>query len=99
MAAGEGGKTLGVAVANPTLDGLKVASVIEAEASTAKLAFYGVTAVVQPSGATQATVTATWVTISSGFGFSTSDQVISVIAAIQALQTCMKTLGLWKGSA
>lgn len=66
-----------------------------------KISFYGVTAVVQPSGATQTTITATWVTLSggTGFGFLTSDQIISVIAAIQQIQTVLKTLGLWKGTA
>ena len=70
--------------------------------ATEKISFYGVTTVVQPSAATQATITATWVTISDGaqgFGFSTSDQIISVIAAIKQIQHALKTLGLWKGSA
>lgn len=66
--------------------------------TTEKLSFYGVTPVVQPSGATQATITTTWVTISSGFGFATSADVISIIAAVQAIQTVLKTLGLWKGT-
>lgn len=64
-----------------------------------KLGFYGVTPTAQLSGATQTTITATWVAISSGFGFLTSDQVVSVIAAIQQIQYALKTLGLWKGSA
>lgn len=66
-----------------------------------KISFFGVTPVIQPVGATQTTITATWVTLSggTGFGFLTSDQIISVIAAIQQIQTVLKTLGLWKGSA
>lgn len=71
-------------------------------AATKKISFYGVTTVVQPSGAAQATITATWVTISDGaqgFGFSSSDQIISVIAAIKQIQHVLKTLGLWKGTA
>lgn len=99
MAAGDGGRALGVAMSNPALDGLKVASVIEAENASLKLGFFGVTAVVQPVGATQATIVATMIAISSGFGFTTSDQVVSVIAAIQQIQTVLKTLGLWKGTA
>jgi hypothetical protein len=65
------------------------------------IAFYGATPIAQPSGATQTTITATWVTLSAGagFGFLTSDQIISVIAAIQQIQHVMTTLGLWKGSA
>ncbi len=69
-------------------------------ASTSELiSFYGVTPVAQLSGATQTTIVATFITISSGFGFTSSDQVISVIAAIQQIQYVLKTLGLWKGSA
>lgn len=68
-------------------------------AATSLVGFYGATPIVQPSGATQTTITATWVTISSGFGFFSSDQIISVIAAIQQIQTVLKTLGVWKGSA
>lgn len=64
-----------------------------------KVGFYGVTPTTQPADATQATITATWVSISSGFGFQTSDQAISMIAAVKQLQHVMKTLGLWKGSA
>lgn len=102
MAAGDGGKMTGVAQSNPTLDGFNVPSVLSADSGTTALAFFGVTGVTaQPSGATQTTITATWVTLSggTGFGFLTSDQIISVIAAIQQIQTVLKTLGLWKGSA
>lgn len=101
MAAGDGGKALGVAFSNPVLDGFSVSGVISADTGTAKLSFFGVTAVTQPAAATQATLTATWVQCSTatGFGFLTSDQIISVIAAIQQIQTVLKTLGLWKGSA
>ncbi len=63
------------------------------------IAFYGVTPVAQIAGAEQATITATWVSISSGFGFQTSDQIISLIAQVKMLAYVMKTLGLWKGTA
>lgn len=68
-------------------------------ASTKKISFYGVTPVAQPAAAAQATITITWVTISSGFGFQTSDQVVSLIAAFKEVQNVLKTLGIWKGSA
>lgn len=67
--------------------------------TTSLIAFYGVTPVAQLADATQATITATWVTISSGFGFSTSDQIISVIAQMKQVAYVLKTLGLWKGAA
>jgi len=66
-----------------------------------KIAFFAATPVIQPVGATQATITASWVTVCAGnaFLFGTSDQIISVIAAIKQIQTVFLTLGLWKGSA
>ena len=67
--------------------------------SSGTLSFFGASAASRPSGATQATITTTWVTISSGFGFATSADVISIIAAVQALQSMATTLGLWKGTA
>lgn len=63
------------------------------------MGFFGVTPQVQPAAATQATITATWVAISSGFGFFSSDQAVSMIAAVKQIQFCLKTLGLWKGGA
>lgn len=100
MAAGEGGRALGVAMSNPSLDGVKVPTVFEAESATLKMAFYGVTAVVQPSSAAQTTTAATWVTVCSTRGaFATSDDIITFINAVKQVQTVMKTLGLWKGTA
>lgn len=64
-----------------------------------KIGFYGTTPQYRPSVANNATITATWVTISDGaqgFGFSTSDQIISVIAVIKQMQHVLTTLGLWE---
>lgn len=66
------------------------------------ISFYNVDPVAQIASAVQATITATWVTISDGaqgFGFLTSDQIISVIAAIKEIQHVLTTIGLWKGAA
>jgi hypothetical protein len=89
------GRALGVLQSNlKDLDGLEFTP-----GST--IGFFGVAQVSQPANATQTTITATWVTLSAGagFGFLTSDQIISVIAAVQQIQHVMKTLGLWKGLA
>ena len=100
MAAGDGGKALGVAMSNPTLEGIKVASVVEAETASLKLGFFGVTAVVQPSSAAQTTTAATWVTVCATRGaFATSDDIVTFINAMKQVQTVLKTLGLWKGTA
>lgn len=67
--------------------------------TTNAIGFYGVTPTAQLADATQTTITATWVAISSGFGFQTSDQVVSIIAQMKQIAYVLKTLGLWKGSA
>lgn len=71
-------------------------------AATSYVSFYGVTPAQQVASAVQATITATWVTISDGaqgFGFQTSDQIISVIAQLKMIAHVLKTLGIWKGTA
>lgn len=67
--------------------------------ATGTLGFFGATAAARVAGAEQATITITWVTISSGFGFQSSDQVVSLIASFKMVQHVLKTLGVWKGSA
>lgn len=70
-----------VAYANPTRsDGTVLGS-----ATTDKIAFYGVTAVVQPSGSTQAAVT-------------TGATTTQVGALANELRSALVTLGLIKGS-
>lgn len=61
-----------------------------------KLGFYGTTVASRPAVTYNATITAAMVTISSGFGFVTSDQVVSVIGAIKDIQHVLTTLGLWE---
>ena len=69
--------------------------------STSELiSFYGVTPTAQLSLATQATITASWVTVCASKGaFSNSDQIISVIACIKEIQHVLTATGLWKGAA
>lgn len=86
------GRALGVAQSVVELDQITVPS-------DGKIGFFGVTPSARLADATQATITATWVTISSGFGFQTSDQVISVIAQLKQIAYVLKTLGVWKGTA
>jgi hypothetical protein len=61
-----------------------------------KISFYGTTPAVRPAVTYNATITAAFVTISSGFGFTSSDQVVSVIGAIKDIQHVLTTLGLWE---
>jgi hypothetical protein len=70
-----------------------------ATATGSRVGFFGTTAALRPDVANAATITATWVTISDGaqgFGFQTSDQIISVIAVIKQMQHVLTTLGLWE---
>ena len=69
------------------------------QSSSSKISFWGTTPAARVADATQATITATWVTISSGFGFQTSDQIVSVIAQLKMIAHVLKTAGIWKGSA
>jgi hypothetical protein len=65
-------------------------------ASSKKISFYGTTPATRPAVTYNATITVTWVTISSGFGFSSSDQAVSVIGALKDIQHVLTTLGLWE---
>jgi hypothetical protein len=63
-----------------------------------KLGFYGVTPVVQPTGAAQAALTLTTAT-SGGFGFSTATAFDAAVAQLEEIRASLVALGLIKGSA
>ena len=82
-----------------------------AKATTEKLSFYGVTPVVQPSGATQAAAststitTAAITTTTNNYGYATTTQAndIATIAAeardlVNQIRSDLVTLGLLAGS-
>lgn len=100
MAAGDGGRALGVMQSNPTLDGLKVASVLDLDGANLKAGFYGVTPVVQPTTSLQAAPASTApVSISATqWGFSTSAQAQAVLTLVTQLRADLVTLGIIKGS-
>jgi hypothetical protein len=64
--------------------------------SSEKIGFFGTTPALRPAVTYNATITATWLTCSSGFAFSTSDQIVSVIGAIKDIQQVLTTFGLWE---
>ncbi len=66
---------------------------------TKKISFYGVTTIVQPSGAAQATLTAFSPMQTSPFGWSTSAQMLSTLAQITEIRNVLVNLGLMKGGA
>ena len=68
-------------------------------AATSTIGFYGTTPIAQRTSAVQTTIsTSAPVAISSGFGFATSAQMISLLAAVAEIQATLTLLGLWKGS-
>jgi hypothetical protein len=69
------------------------------KATTEKIAFYGVTPIVQPSGAAQATLTTFSPMQTSPFGWSTSAEMLTTLAAIVEIQNVLRNLGLMKGGA
>lgn len=100
MAAGDGGRALGVSMSNPTLDGLKVDQVIDADRVAATLGFFGATPITRPSGTSQGalstgnvtsvTVTGTSITTTGVVaGFQTLAQVTAALTAINSLITEM----------
>ena len=70
---------------------------VEIGISTGKVGFYGVTPVVQPSGAAQAALTLTTAT-SGGFGFSTATAFNDAVAQLEEIRASLVDLGLIKGS-
>lgn len=66
--------------------------------SSSLMGFWGVTPIVQPSGADQAALTLTTVT-SSGFGFVGVTGASAAVALIGAMRTALVNAGIMKGSA
>jgi hypothetical protein len=66
-------------------------------ASTDKVAFWAATPVARPAVTFNATITASWVTLSAGtgFGIGTSNEIISLIGAVKDMQHVLTSLGLW----
>lgn len=68
-------------------------------ATTDKIAFYGVTPIVQRSGSTQATLTLVTVSTSdTGFGFRTSDGFNAAMNQLTEVRNTLVALGLWAGA-
>lgn len=65
--------------------------------ATDKVAFFGITPVVQPTDAAQAALTLTTAT-TAGFGFSTSAGFIAAVAQLENIRASLVLLGLLKGS-
>lgn len=84
---------VGEYLGNGNPDGTSLGSAV-----TEKLSVYGVTPVVQASGAAQGTFTTT-LTQSTGWGFLTSTAGDAAVALILAMRTALVNFGIMKGSA
>lgn len=71
---------------------LKVGSSI-----TDTISFYGVTPVVQPSGAAQ-TAVATTGAVTTGFGYSTTAQANAIVTLVNAIRSALVLEGLIAGA-
>jgi hypothetical protein len=69
-----------------------------ATAASQKLAFWGKTPIVQPSGAAQAAVVTTASTSTTPFGYSQA-QADAIVALVNAMRLALVNAGLLKGSA
>lgn len=65
--------------------------------ATDTIGFYGVTPVVQPSGAAQ-TAVATTGAVTTGFGYSTTAQANAIVTLVNALRSALVLEGLIAGS-
>lgn len=68
-------------------------------ATTQKIGFYGVTAVVQRASANQAAVATTGATNATPYGFTTAAQANAIVTLVNEMRTALVNLGLIKGSA
>jgi len=68
-------------------------------ATTDKISFYGVTTIVQRSGAAQTAVATTVPTSTNPYGFSTSTQANAIVTLVNELRAALVASGLIKGSA
>jgi hypothetical protein len=63
-----------------------------------KIAFYGITPIVQPSGSTQAAAGTTASTTTTPAGFATTTQANNLINLVDAMRSALVNLGLIKGA-
>lgn len=64
-----------------------------------KISFYGVTPIVQRSGAAQAAVTTTAATSTTPYGFSSAAQADAIVTLVNELRAWAVAIGGIKGSA
>ncbi len=100
MAQTSSGRALGVMTSTPTLDGLSIAGTTAVPAvvdlggaSTDKVGFYGVTAIVQ--GTAIASVVSGTAATTATFGTPTPD-ITALITAVNAIQAALKAVGITK---
>lgn len=68
------------------------------QSTTDKISFYGVTPIVQPSGATMVSLPTTTPTQTSPFGYSTSAALNEITDLIREIRATLVELGLHAGA-
>lgn len=86
------GRALGAAMSVMEFDQISMTG------TGSKAAFFGVTPIVQPSGANQAALTLTTGS-TGGVGFTTTTNFSAFVAQVQEIRNVLVNLGLMKGSA
>lgn len=81
------------------LSDLRSDGLLIGQSATDTVGFFGTDPTAQRTGAVQGIITYSIVTISSGFGFGTSDTMISFMNMILEMRATLAALGIFKGSA
>jgi len=68
------------------------------ETTKDKISFYGVTPIVQRSGAAQAAVTTTASQTTTPYGYSTSTQADAIVTLVNEIRAALVAVGMIKGS-
>lgn len=94
----DGGTIDNATIGQTTPAAVKASKLETTSAST--IGFYGVAATAQLASAAQTTTAATWVTCCATKGaFATSDDIVTFINAMKQIQSVLKVIGIWKGTA
>jgi len=85
---------VGEYIGKNTTDGVSVG-----QSTTDKVSVYGVTPIVQRSGAAQAAVGTTASQTTTPYGYSTSTQADAIVTLVNELRAALVAFGMIKGSA
>lgn len=85
-------------MATRQLSSADTAGTVLGQSTTDLISFYGVTPIVQRSGASQAAVVTTAPTNSSPYGYATSAQAAAIVTLVNELRAALVAVGLIAGA-